>query len=646
MPVLTLPRADALSVRAKALVFNDPKSLELLRRVEQVARSQVTVLVQGETGTGKEIVARHVHALSPRAERPFIAVNCGALSDSLVESELFGHERGAFTGAADARAGWFETAHGGTLFLDEVGDLSLSAQVKLLRVLQEGEIVRLGSRRTIQVDVRVIAATNVELENAVATGRFRQDLYYRLHVASLALPPLRERPDDVLPLAEHFIEQYSTRLGVGPVKLHSEAAKGLLRHSWPGNIRELENVIHHALVVCQDREISLADLGFSPSLASARGSEPPPEPGAPLLERALLELFDRNVPDLYQHIEERIVRAAYRFCESNQLQTARLLGISRNVVRARLIQFGEVTGTLRPPSERVTLVSDPGSLAPPRVPEEAKRLAAPRVPPSVRVGFQRFSRLPLLKASGALERALSPLGTQVEWREYPGGTQLVEAFDPEQLAFGMVGDGPSVIALAGRVPIVYLAAEQLAPEGEAIVVPSESEIRSIEDLRGCTIMVNRGANAHYLLIRALEEARIDQHDVQIAYVPPDRAEEAFREADVDAWATWEPYIGAAQRGGRARVLCDGRGFGDRAAYYIASRAFVDAYPEVVHAFLRELKGVVPAPRGPSPSGMTARGPTPLNQGHIQRLQAVADAFLRHDLIDRPVAVSDACWQLA
>jgi len=640
MPVLTLPRADALSVRAKALVFNDPKSVELLRRIQQVARSQATVLVQGETGTGKEIVARHVHALSPRADRPFVAVNCGALSDSLVESELFGHERGAFTGAAEARAGWFETAHGGTLFLDEIGDLSLSAQVKLLRVLQEGEVVRLGSRKTLQVDVRLIAATNVGLEAAVAAGRFRQDLYYRLHVAALALPPLRERPDDVLPLAQHFIDQYTSRMGLGEVALGPDAIQGLLQHAWPGNIRELENVIHHALVVCQNRRISLADLRLTSPLiharAEVRAGEPRPSdpaaPSVPALERALLDLFEQNVPDLYQHLEERIVRAAYRFCDNNQLQTARLLGVSRNVVRARLIQYGDVAGSLRTSSDRPSSIPPPPSAAP--------------VPAVVRVGYQRFGRLPLLKASGALDRALESIGARVEWREYPGGTQLVEAFEADELAFGMVGDGPSVLALAGRVPVVYLAAEPLAPEGEAIVVPSGSEIRSIEDLRGRTIMVNRGANAHYFLIRALEQAHIDQSDVQIAYVPPDRAEEAFREADVDAWATWEPFIGAAQREGRARVLCDGRGFGDRAAYYIARRSFSAQYPEVVSAFLRELKAIIPGPRGPLPVDGTPRGPMPLNERHIERLQAVADAFLRHDLIDRPVAISEACWQQA
>src|SRR5881394_3285821 len=192
MPILTLPNADglALSVRAKALVFEDARSRALLDRIQQVAPSHATVLITGETGTGKEIVARHLHESSLRRGKAFVAVNCGAFSESLAEAELFGHERGAYTGAQTSKAGWFESAHGGTLFLDEIGDLSLPLQVKLLRVLQEGEVVRLGSRQAIPIDVRLVAATNVDLRQAMAAGRFREDLFYRLNVSMLELPPL------------------------------------------------------------------------------------------------------------------------------------------------------------------------------------------------------------------------------------------------------------------------------------------------------------------------------------------------------------------------------------------------------------------------------------------------------------------------
>ncbi|XXU19221.1 sigma-54 dependent transcriptional regulator [Sorangium sp. So ce861] len=357
MPLLTLPNPSslALSLRAKALVFEDPRSQALLDRIRQIAPSDATLLVTGETGTGKEIVARHIHALSHRRGRPFVAVNCGAWSESLVESELFGHEKGAFTGATTSKAGWFEAADGGTLFLDEIGDLSLPLQVKLLRVLQEREVVRLGSRQPIPIDVRLIAATNVNLEEAVIARKFREDLFYRLNVATLSLPPLRERPGDILPLARFFLELYAQRLGSAPAALSAEATARLLEHPWPGNIRELENAMHHALLVCRGHEVTPADLRLT-ALQPKAGTSPPPSdragaeavsqvrptPQATSLEGALLALFEQNLPNLHEQIEETIIRTAYRYCDRNQLQTARLLGISRNIVRARLAQFGEL----------------------------------------------------------------------------------------------------------------------------------------------------------------------------------------------------------------------------------------------------------------------------------------------------------------
>jgi sigma-54-specific transcriptional regulator len=352
MPLLTLPNADvrSLTVRAKALVFEDPRSRDLLHRIRQIAPSAATVLVMGETGTGKEIVARHIHDLSPRAGQPFVAVNCGAFSETLVESELFGHERGAFTGAVAPKQGWFEAAQGGTLFLDEIGDLPPPVQVKLLRVLQEREVVRLGSRQTIPIDVRLVAATNVALDQAVAAGRFREDLYYRLRVAVVAIPPLRERPGDILPLAEYFLDLYRQRLGAAPVTLTPAAAARLLTHAWPGNIRELENVLHSALLVCQTGQIENEHLSDHLNL-QAPGPRPGHEPASadPLtgLEGALAALFERNLPDLHARVEGCLLRAAYRYCHRNQLQTARLLGISRNVVRARLMELGELPGKER-----------------------------------------------------------------------------------------------------------------------------------------------------------------------------------------------------------------------------------------------------------------------------------------------------------
>ncbi|MBY4866647.1 sigma-54-dependent Fis family transcriptional regulator [Burkholderia sp. Bp9017] len=340
-PVLALPERQT-SARMRAHVFVDPRSLALLERVRLVAPSDANVLIAGETGTGKELIARRVHDISRRGDGPFVAVNCGALSDTLVDSELFGHEKGAFTGALCAKPGWFEAANGGTLFLDEIGDLPLSMQVKLLRVLQEREVVRLGSRTGTPVDVRVVAATNVDLRQAVADGRFRGDLFYRLNVVQLDVPTLRERPADILPLARHFVDDYRSRLGHGPRSIDPRAARRLEAHAWPGNIRELENVIHHALLVGRHDALQETDLNLSSScapVAATRVTAPANRvPADEALEQALRALFDEEHEHLFERIEDTVMRVAFDFSHRNQIQAARLLGISRNVLRARLIR--------------------------------------------------------------------------------------------------------------------------------------------------------------------------------------------------------------------------------------------------------------------------------------------------------------------
>jgi sigma-54-specific transcriptional regulator len=351
MTLLTLPGAEALalSVRAKALVFEDPKSVALLERVREIAPQPVSVLIAGETGTGRELVARHLHELSSRAGRPFLAVNCSGFSRSAADSELFGHLKGAFEGATCARPGWFEAAHGGTLFLDEIGDLSPKLQHKLLRVLSAGEVMRLGAERPTPVDVRLIAATNVDLEQAVQAGHFNQELLRSLSAATLEVAPLRERAGDILPLARHFLEFYRQRLDLRPTALGAEAAARLLEHSWPGNIRELENAMHHALLLCHGTQITPEDLRLSAldsRVQRAHGASRS-EDDRTSLEQALLELFEQEPPDLFERIEHVVLKTAYHYCSHNQLQTARLLGISRNVVRARLIQFGEISGSVR-----------------------------------------------------------------------------------------------------------------------------------------------------------------------------------------------------------------------------------------------------------------------------------------------------------
>lgn len=329
-------RSQALSLRATALVFEDPVSRRLLEQIERIAPSDATVLIIGETGTGKELVARHVHALSNRSKNVFGALNCAALSENLIESELFGHEKGAFTGALMSKEGWFETANKGTLFLDEVGDLPFAMQAKLLRVLQEREVVKVGSRQPVPVDVRIIAATNVNLEEAVAASHFRADLYYRFNVATIQLSPLRERPGDILPLARHFLKIYGDRLGYGEFTLSPATELTLLNYDWPGNIRELENAVHRALLVCPSNRLRPEDF----KLSGVRIAEQSSSVSTSSLEIALQRLCEQAPPKLFDILEETIVRTAFKFCEENQVQTARLLDISRNVLRHKLGLYG------------------------------------------------------------------------------------------------------------------------------------------------------------------------------------------------------------------------------------------------------------------------------------------------------------------
>jgi sigma-54 dependent transcriptional regulator len=357
--LLTFPDSAgmALSIRAKALLFHDPRSCELLAQVERIAHSDATALIVGETGTGKELIARHIHTQSAR-RGPFIAVNCGAFSETLIDAELFGHESGAFTGATQARSGWFEAANGGTLFLDEIGDLSPALQVKLLRVLQERQVVRLGSRRPIALDVRVVAATNVDLPKAIVADRFRADLYYRLSVATIQLPPLCDRQGDILPLARHFVDIYSAKMNVANIDLAADAKMALLAYEWPGNIRELENVIHYALIVCRDQQIRADDLRLVGALHRNRVA---PERGVPAvteneasavceqqplnvlyqrLAALFAELIEANDPGLFDSVEEALIRAVFASCKKNQVQSARVLGISRNIFRTHLKRVG------------------------------------------------------------------------------------------------------------------------------------------------------------------------------------------------------------------------------------------------------------------------------------------------------------------
>jgi len=270
--------------RIENIIGQSKRMQDVFAAVSSVAASRATVLLRGESGTGKEMIARAIHQGGPRAERPFVAVNCAALPETLLESELFGHRRGAFTGAVDERKGRFEEAGGGTIFLDEIGDIPLPTQVKLLRVLQERKFERLGENRSVSVDVRIIAATNADLEKMVADGTFREDLYYRLNVIPIFLPPLRDRREDILPLTEHFLERFNREHGKG-VAFSREALDLLLEYRWTGNVRELENLVERAVVMAKAAVVQAQDLPRAirvPPTPPATGSHgQPPAPQAP-----------------------------------------------------------------------------------------------------------------------------------------------------------------------------------------------------------------------------------------------------------------------------------------------------------------------------------------------------------------------------
>ncbi|RMH18805.1 MAG: sigma-54-dependent Fis family transcriptional regulator [Acidobacteria bacterium] len=310
-----------------------PQMQEVFRTMAKVARVDATVLVTGESGTGKELVARAIHRKSKRSLRPFVAVNCSAIPHTLVEAEFFGHERGAFTDAHESRAGTFEQADGGTLFLDEVGDLALDAQAKLLRALQERKIVRVGGRAPREVDVRVIAATNKDLEQEVGAGRFREDLYWRLNVVQVRLPALRQRVQDLPLLIEHFLDRINRELGLKVRGLEDEAQRLLLAYPWPGNVRELENTLCRAMILCEGDLLAAVDLPGRLRDEPGEGAAPP---ASDLDHMALAEA----VSEATERLEKRMIRSRLAAHKGNRTATAESLGISRKTLFNKMRHYG------------------------------------------------------------------------------------------------------------------------------------------------------------------------------------------------------------------------------------------------------------------------------------------------------------------
>ena len=333
-----------------ALIGRHPRMQEVYKTIGRIAASDVTVLLRGESGTGKELVARAIHHYSRRAGRPFVAVSSAAIPGTLLESELFGHERGAFTDAKERKLGKLELAHGGTLFLDEIGDMPPELQTKLLRALQERTIERVGGHESLRIDVRVLAATNRDLETMMREGRFREDLFYRLNVVTVTLPPLRERRRDVPLLVEHLLAKYATELGERGVA--PEALDRLVGHDWPGNVRELENVVQRAMVMATSGVILPEHLPIGP--VSAAASVAIDATLEEIIERKLLEcvrgLREHASANLYDLmvglVEKPLLRAVLRETGGNQVRAAQILGINRNTLRKKLTEHGIEPDTL------------------------------------------------------------------------------------------------------------------------------------------------------------------------------------------------------------------------------------------------------------------------------------------------------------
>lgn len=319
------------------IIGKSPAMLDIYKQIGKAAPTDAPVLIKGESGTGKELIARAIYHYSNRSFKPFLAINCAAIPEQLLESELFGYEKGAFTGADFKRIGKFEQCSGGTIFLDEIGDMPVGLQAKLLRVLQDGRIQRLGGTETIETDVRIIAATNKDIEDMVKKGTFREDLYYRINVVTINVPPLRERKEDIKELVHYFIQKYNKKLGKAIKGITSEALKGLEEYDWPGNVRELENVIQKAMVFCNSDCLSTEYLKVFQKQNLIHDS-------CASLEKAIHDLvelaFKESCSDKFHVIvsllEKTMIKKALELAKGNQVHAARLLGISRNTLRKKL----------------------------------------------------------------------------------------------------------------------------------------------------------------------------------------------------------------------------------------------------------------------------------------------------------------------
>jgi len=626
-------------------VLVDPASIAFKNVLDKLAPTDATVLIVGETGTGKEVVARYLHHHSLRNEQPFLAVNCGALSESLAEAELFGHEKGAFTGALNRHQGWFEAAEGGTLLLDEIGELSLSLQVKLLRVLQEREITRVGSRTPISINVRVIAATHVDLADAIKERRFREDLYYRLNVAAVTLPPLRQRPQDIPALAQHFLALYAYRLGRPNLTLAENTLEALAVYHWPGNVRELENTLHNAVLLTQELQIQPHILKLNaPKSDSVTNDKAVDDDELALFIRSQLE---KETPKLFQKITDTLIQHAFSMNNNNQQQTAAMLGISRNTLRTHLANLGLIKSRKK---ERLS----------PRVYTLSEGLITER---ELRIGYQKFGNLGMLKARQSLEDRFSQQGVTVLWSEFPAGPQLLHALQNNEIDFGATGEVPPILAQAQNSSLMYVAYEPPSPHSVAMVVAQDSPIYHCSDLRGKRIAVNRGSNVHYLLLQMLDEHGLTLDDVRVNYTPLRYPLTPSDFHSVDAWMMWDPLLSDAQLSGDMRIIEDGHGKVLNQQFYLSRRDFAQRSADLLKIVLDELKqtGIFIAthpenaaqllsqelglPQASLALALSRRQhePRAINTTVMRDQQTIADRFYALGLLSKAIKIREAVW---
>jgi len=329
---------SAVADESHALIFQDQKMGSIVKLADQVAPSEASILITGESGTGKEVIAHYVHSRSLRRDKPFISVNCAAIPENLLESELFGHEKGAFTGAIARRVGKFEEADGGTLLLDEISEMDIRLQAKLLRAIQERVIDRVGGKTPVKVDIRIIATSNRDLQTEARAGRFREDLFYRLNVVNLQLPPLRERPADIIALAEHFAARYAKQNGMVQKAISAEARRFLSQHRWSGNVRELENTMHRAVLLSTDAEIDVDAI----RLPDGSRLDDAPLNGVVQKAAAAADAVSRTfVGKTVAEVEQDLILQTLDHCLGNRTHAANILGISIRTLRNKLKEYGE-----------------------------------------------------------------------------------------------------------------------------------------------------------------------------------------------------------------------------------------------------------------------------------------------------------------